>query len=100
MAPAVLLLVLHSGYSYSPANTIGLALAMSATWFYLRAAGRSGWTRLALFIAVSVFLYYLAGPLHYVFAACGLVFELLIARRRMLGLAMLPAAAAIQRIFP
>ena len=96
MAPAVLLLVLHSGYSYSPASTIGLAFAMTATWVYLRTAGGSDGTRLAAFAAVSGFLYYLAGPVHYVFAACGLVYELLVAKRRLLGLTMLPAAVAIQ----
>ncbi|MHB8970938.1 MAG: DUF6057 family protein [Pirellulaceae bacterium] len=97
IATAVLLIVLHSQYSYSLATTIALLLVLAGTSIYLRATCSGKWGRgvIVLFIAESIVLYYIAGTAYWAFAACCLIYEWLIAGRRRLALALLPAAAVV-----
>ena len=94
--PAILLVVLHSQYTFSLSATSGLALALAAGNVYVRVPCRRSWARLAIFFAGSVFLYYVAGDAYYTFAACCLVYELLAAKRRVLGLSFLLVAPAVK----
>ena len=94
--PVILLVVLHSQYTFSASQTAGLALALAASNIYVRASCRKWWTRLAIFVAASVLIYYVAGEAYYTFAGCCLVYELLAARRRVLGLSFLLAVPAVK----
>jgi hypothetical protein len=96
LIPAILLVVLHSQYTVSLSDTAGLALALAACNVYVRIPWRGSWPRLAVFVAASVLLYYVAGEAYYTFAGCCLVYELLGARRLSLGLAFLLAVSAVK----
>jgi len=96
IVPAVLLVLLHSQYTYSLSTTLGLAIALVGTSAYVRAPGRNGWARLAAFVAASVPVYYLAGGAYLVFVTCSLVYELVTVKRRLRGLSLVPAALAVK----
>lgn len=94
--PAIVLFVLHSQYSYRLSATTGLALAMLGSHICVRASHRNPWAGLAVFVTASVLLYYVAAEAYYIFAACCLVHELLVARRPMMALYCLLTAASVK----
>jgi hypothetical protein len=95
IATVLLLVVLHSQYSYDAADTARLSLALMATWIYLITPARGKWTRWAVFVAESVMLYYIAGIASWTFVACCLIYEWMTARRRGLALCLLLSAGAV-----
>lgn len=93
--PPLLLLVLYNRYVCALEMTIGLLTAMAFVCLYVRMPLRIVPVRAAAFVVLSVLLYYLAGGAFLLFAAlCG-IFELLTARRRLLGLLCLVSGAVI-----
>jgi len=96
VVPAILLVVLHSQYTFSLSATAGLALALAGSNIYVRVTGRSSWAQLTIFITASILIYYVAGEAYYVFAACCLVYELFAVRRLAQGLSLLLVALAVK----
>jgi len=85
LVPAMLMLLLCNQFDNPLALGLGVLVALAAANGYLRLGARSAWTRLALFLAMSAVVYYVAGGAYLLFAVvCGL-YELLHARRRSLG---------------
>ena len=88
-APAVLLLVIHGGYSHPLSTILALLAALSGFVLYLHLAPDRTGIRLGVLLAVSLAVYHVAGAGSLLFPALVAVHELLIRRR------MLPAALAL-----
>jgi uncharacterized protein DUF6057 len=95
LIPTVLLAVLHSQYTFSLSGTAGLALALAASNAYVRVFGQRWWARLAVFIVASMLLCWTVGEAYYTFAGCCVVYELLVAKKRSLGLSFLLVVPAV-----
>jgi hypothetical protein len=95
--PGILVVVLYSGYSFPTPVIVGLTLAVTAANVWVRMPAGRLWLRLALFLAVSAVLYYIAGgAAYYCFAACCVIHEGLAERRRGSGVLLLLAALAVK----
>jgi len=81
--PSVLLLSLHSQYSYSLATTLSLTLAALSLWLYLAVSKRPLlriW-RLPLLWFLTGILHFVGGGASFYFTLCVFLFELLFAKR-------------------
>lgn len=94
--PAALLVVLHSQYAFGLAATVGLAVAMAGANMYARVPIQNGWARFAIFAAGSLILGYMADEACYVLAACCLLYEWFVSKRRILGLSFLLTAFLVE----
>ncbi len=83
--PALLLLACHSKYEFLLNYTIGFLLALLFSFLYIRFVPKNQVTRFLIYILSSLLLYFLVGGAFFLFVLlCGL-FELLLARRYILG---------------
>jgi len=83
--PALLLLACHSQYEFLLNFTIGYLLALLFSFLYIRFVPENQVTRFLIYILSSLLLYFLVGGAFFLFVLlCGL-FELLLARRYILG---------------
>lgn len=93
--PAAMLLLFYNRYFHALSVTPGLLTAMAFVCVYVRMRSSRPAARLAIFLALSALLYYIAGGAFLLYAVlCGL-FELLAAKRRLLGLFCLVCAVVI-----
>ena len=95
--PAAVLLLLQSHYE-APAMELGLGLLLTASAIavYRRAPFRSPWLRLAVFLALFLLLYYLAGGFALLFTIGSVVIECLSGQERwMAALTRLVVATAV-----
>ncbi len=90
--PAILIVVLCSGYHFPTSLIVGLTLAMFAANGWCRLPLRRLWLRLALFVAISAVLYYVTGVAFYCFAACCVIYEVLLEKRWLSAVLLLLAA--------
>ncbi len=96
VVPAILLVAMCGQYQFRASTVVGLALAVTAANGWARLPVRRPSLRLILFLVVSAWLYYVAGPAYYSFAACCTIHEVLAARRRVLGVCCLLAAVGVK----
>ncbi len=83
--PALLLLVCHSQYEFLLNSTIGYLFALLFAFLYIRLVPENQIVRFLIYSLSSLLLYFLAGGAFFLFVLlCGL-FELLHARRYILG---------------
>lgn len=75
MAPALVLIAVHSRYDYSISATLGVAMAMVATLGYAALGARWGHWRLLGLSGLGALVYYTAGAAFYVFSLCVLIHE-------------------------
>jgi hypothetical protein len=93
--PALILVVLHSRYEYYLGSTLGVLAAVAALNLYVWMPLRHGAIRAAVFVALSVLLYYAAGGPYLVLAAVAVLHEMLVRRRWVTGLACLLLAPGV-----
>ena len=97
LAP-VLLLIIYTQYTYRFTTTTALSAALLFVCLYLKMTTkkqRAGWFRPAVFLLLSIILYYLAGAAYLLFALLCAIYELMFGRRRQVGLLYLLSAAVI-----
>lgn len=95
-APPILLLIIYSQYTYHFVTTVALLTALLFVCLYLRITlKRKELPRLAVFLVLSVILYYLAGGAYLLFAVLCVIYELLFKRCRRVGLQFLLLAVVI-----
>ncbi len=93
--PGILVLILCSHYSHQLSMLVALLVALLAVCVYVRTAHRSSAVRLAVFLALSGPLYYLAGGAYLLYPLLCAVFELRSKQGRLLGLCYLLFAEVI-----
>jgi hypothetical protein len=96
VVPAILLVVLSSNYFFHASVIAGLALAMTATNGWCRMPAWRPWLRLTVFVLISAALYYVADVACYIFAACCVIHEALVEKRRLSGLFLLLAVVGVK----
>jgi hypothetical protein len=94
--PGILVVSLYGDYLFPTSAVVGLTLAVAAANLWCRLPLLRPGLRLALFVAASAVLYYVAGEACYCFAACCAIDEGLAKRRRLWGVLFLLAAAAVK----
>ncbi len=99
LVPAVAMLVLCNMYYHNMTATFALLVALSLTCVYCRLAPKSQTASLAVFAAIAIAGYYLAGGTYVVFAVLCAVFELVNRRKYALGALSLLCAAAIPYVY-
>ncbi|MBC8181395.1 hypothetical protein H8E88_09740 [candidate division KSB1 bacterium] len=96
--PAVLLLVMHNQYKHLLATSVGLLFLLIFLNIYVRIAAHKTIFRLAVYLLLSVILYYAAAGTFLLFAVlCGL-FELLLKKKVLPGLFCLLSAIILPYI--
>ena len=96
--PPILLLIVYTQYTYRFVTTMALLAALIFVCLYLKMVTkgpRSGWFHLAVFLVLSVILYYVAGGAYLLFAVLCAIYELLFRGRWKMGLLYLFSAAVI-----
>jgi hypothetical protein len=96
LVPGILLVVLYSRYLFPTSAVVGLALATAAGNAWCRMPVSQAWLRFALFVLISLGLYYVLGEAYYCFAAYSAIHEAFTRRRRLSGLLFLLAAAGVK----
>jgi hypothetical protein len=96
VVPGMFLMMLDSTYYLPKSMIVGLTLAMIAANGWVRMPLRRLWLRLAVFVAISIALYYVAGVAYYCFLACCVVHEGLAGKRRLSGALLLLAGAGVK----
>lgn len=94
----VLLLIIYTQYTYRFTTTTALSAALLFVCLYLKMTTkkqRAGWFQPAVFLLLSIILYYLAGAAYLLFALLCAIYELMFGRRRQVGLLYLLSAALI-----
>jgi hypothetical protein len=94
--PSVLLVALFGGYAFPTPVLVGSALAMAAAAGWCRLPSSRPRLRLAIFVVISAVLYYVVGVAFYCFAACGLIYEVLVSRRWLSGVLLLLVAVVVK----
>ncbi|MGD0339559.1 MAG: DUF6057 family protein [Bacteroidota bacterium] len=93
--PALLLLACHSQYEFLLNFTIGFLLALLFSFLYIRFMPKIQVTRFLIYILSSLLLYFLVGGAFFLFVIlCGL-FELLLARRYILGVLIILSSVGL-----
>jgi len=94
--PPILLLIVYSQYAYHFVTTAALLAALLSVCLYLRITlKRKELPCLAVFLVLSVIMYYLAGGAYLLFAVLCVIYELLFRRCWRMGLQFLLLAAII-----
>jgi len=94
----ILLLIVYTKYTYRFLTTMALLAALLFVCLYLKMITknqRTGWLHLAVFLVLSVILYYIAGGAYLLFAVLCAIYELLFRGRPQMGLLYLLSAAVI-----
>ncbi len=94
--PGILLIALCGNYSFHASVVVSLALAMTAANGWCRILVGRPWLRPTVFVLVSAPLYYVADVAWYVFAACCVVYEALVEKRRVSGIFLALAAVGVK----
>ena len=95
LVPLVLLAMLHGRYRHTLFTSLAILTALLSAYLYIRMALRGALPRLGVFLVLSAVLYYAVGGMMVLHAVlCG-VFELVRARRPVLGVLCLAGAAVV-----
>ena len=90
--PAVMLLTAYNRYDHQLTSYLALLVALLFSVVYERAASRSTGLGAMMFLVMFVVLYYIAGGVSLVFAMLVAICELIVTRRRILGVLFLAGA--------
>jgi len=93
--PPILLLITYSQYTFYFLTTMALLAAMFCVCLYLRTTSNNKPFLLVTFLTLSVILYTIAGGAYLLFATLCVIYELILRRRRNLGLLFLLSALII-----
>jgi len=93
--PPILLLVIYSRYTYHFASIIALLAALSFACLYMRLARSGRQFRIAVFLGLSVILYYIAGGGFLLFGVLCAIFEMVSKQRWRAALLYVVLAAVI-----
>ncbi|MGA2852625.1 MAG: DUF6057 family protein [Verrucomicrobiota bacterium] len=96
LIPGIALFALYGGYSTHTSLLLGAALAVAAANSWVRVAAGGFGVPVAVFVALSIAVYYVAGEAFYCFAACCLVYAALARRSGRLGLALVLAGTGVK----
>lgn len=99
-APPIILLITYNQYTFYFVTTTAFLAALLFTCFYLRATPGLALNRVrpAVFLVLSVILYYFTGGAYLLFAILCAIHELLLQRRLLPGLLCLLSAAVVPYI--
>ena len=81
--PALLLLVVYNQYTYHFTTTMALLIAMAFVCLYLKINPKNELPGLAVFLVMSVVLYYLVAGAYLLFALLCAIYELLLAPKKL-----------------
>jgi len=96
--PVIGLLVIYSRYSYQFNAITALLVTLGFVCLYLRIPLKSKPSALLVFLVLSIILYAIASWICLLFAALCAIYELLVRRRRLMGVTYLAAAPVISYI--
>ncbi len=93
--PAILMLLVYNRYIYCLADCLGLLVILFFLWIYFLTARRKAFIRLAVFIVISIPLYYFTGGIYLLFALLCAIYEFLTKRKILIGLSYILLALFI-----
>ena len=93
--PPILLLILYNQYTYRFVTTMALLVSLAFICLHLSITRKRNLSRLVIFLALSIVLYYLAGGAYLVFAVFGVIYELFFRRSWLIALLYLSSALTI-----
>ena len=94
----ILLLIIYTQYTYRFTTTTALSAALLFVCLYLKMTTKkhqAGWFQPAVFLVLSIILYYVAGGAYLLFALLCAIYELMFGGRRQTALLYLLSAAVI-----
>jgi hypothetical protein len=96
--PPVLLLIIYNQYTYHFPTTMALLASLMFVCLYLKITLDRTSLSLVVFLALSVLVHAIAGGAYLVFAALCIIYELVLRRRWLMGMAFVLSAATIPYI--
>ena len=94
--PAAFLVALCGRYYFPISAIVGLALAIVVAQGWCSMPLRGTWLRSGVFALISAILYYVVGNAYYCFAACCILHEMLVEKRRLSAAFFLLAAVGVK----